>query len=78
VFSLLFKIWWPEVPFMNRVGFVFLLCVAVAVIVSLMTGPKTHPKAIHVGNIAFRTSAGFNAASAVVAAVLIGLYWYWW
>jgi SSS family solute:Na+ symporter len=78
VFSLLFKILLPEVPFMNRVGFVFLLCVAVAVTVSLLHGPKIHPKAVHIADIDFRTSAGFDISGAVVAAVLTGLYWYWW
>jgi SSS family solute:Na+ symporter len=79
LFSLLFKIFLPELPFMNRVGFVFLLCVAVTVVVSLMhRGPKRHPKAIRVADIDFRTAAGFNIAGALVAAILTGLYWYWW
>jgi SSS family solute:Na+ symporter len=78
LFSLLFKIFLPEVPFMNRVGFVFLLCVAVAVVVSLLHGPKRHPKAIRVADIDFRTSPGFNILGAVVATILTGLYWYWW
>ncbi|HZD52362.1 MAG TPA: sodium/solute symporter [Woeseiaceae bacterium] len=78
LFSLAFKIWLPKLPFMNRVGYVFLLCVATAVAVSLFTGPKVHPKAIRIGDIGFGTSTGFNVASAVVAAILTGLYWYWW
>jgi len=78
VFSLLFKIYLPDVPFMNRVGYVFLLCVAVAVIVSLVEGAKVHPKAVRVSRTDFHTSSGFNVASAAVAAILIALYWYWW
>jgi SSS family solute:Na+ symporter len=78
LFSLLFKVFLPELPFMNRVGFVFLLCVAVAVAVSLLEGRARHPKAIRVSEIEFRTGTGFNAAAALVAAILIGLYWYWW
>lgn len=78
LFSLAFKLWLPGVPFMNRVGWVFLLCVAVAVAVSLVTGPKVHPKAIRIGDIGFGTTTGFNVAGAVVAAILTGLYWYWW
>jgi SSS family solute:Na+ symporter len=66
------------VPFMNRVGYVFLLCVATMVVVSLLQGAKTHEKAIHHEEISFNTSARFNAAGAIVAAVLVGLYWYWW
>ena len=77
-FSLLFKLYVPEMPFMNRVGYVFLLCTAAAIIVSCIQGGKPHPKAVHHENISFATSARFNAASAIVAAILVGLYWYWW
>ena len=63
---------------MNRVGYVFLLCTAVAIIVSYIQGGKPHPKAVHHENISFATSARFNTASAIVAAILVGLYWYWW
>ncbi|HLT92085.1 MAG TPA: sodium/solute symporter [Woeseiaceae bacterium] len=77
-FSLAFKLWLPEVPFMNRVGWVFLLCVALAVAVSLVRSPRIHPQAIPLGDIRFATNAGFNIASAIVAAILTGLYWYWW
>ena len=78
VFSLAFKVYLPDVPFMNRVGYVFLLCIAVAVIVSLAEGAKVHPKAVRVSRTDFHTSTGFNVASAAIAAILIGLYWYWW
>ena len=63
---------------MNRVGFVFLLCVAAAVAVSLAAGAKTHPDAIQLGKLRFATTPRFNAAAAVISAILIGLYWYWW
>src|SRR5690606_20303536 len=69
-FSLAFKLWLPEVPFMNRVGWVFLLCVALAVAVSLVRSPRIHPQAIPLGDIRFATNAGFNIASAIVAAIL--------
>jgi SSS family solute:Na+ symporter len=78
VFSLAFKLWMPLVPFMDRVGWVFLLCVGVAVAVSLLTGRGDHPKAIRVSEVRFATGPGFNAAAALVAAILTGLYWYWW
>lgn len=78
LFSLAFKVWLPELPFMDRVGWVFLLCVGLAVVVSLLTGPKVHPKAIRLGDIGFGTSTAFNVAGALVAAILTGLYWLWW
>ena len=78
VFSLLFKVYLPEMPFMNRVGWVFLACVAVAVIVSLLQGGKTQAKAIHHEEIDFRTHTLFNVAAGLIAVILIGLYWLWW
>jgi SSS family solute:Na+ symporter len=78
LFSLAYKIWWPEVPFMNRVGWVFLLCVATAVLVSLLAGGRVQEKAVDVGRIDFSTRPSFNLAAAIIAAILILLYWYWW
>ena len=77
-FSVLFKLWLPEMPFMNRVGLVFVACCALAVAISLVGGPKRHPKAIEIPDMDFTTTRGFNLASAAICAVLIGLYWYWW
>ncbi len=78
VLSLAYKIWWPEVPFMNRVGYVFLLCVAIAVAVSLLQGGRVQEKAVNVGRVDFSTHPSFNLAAAIIAAILIALYWYWW
>lgn len=77
-FSLGFKIWLPQVPFMDRVGLVFLACVAVAVGTSLLTGRGASPKAIDLAGTDFGTSRGFNLGAAVIAAILVFLYWYWW
>jgi len=63
---------------MNRVGYVFLLCVAIAVAVSLLQGGRVQEKAVDVGRIDFSTRPSFNLAAAIITAILIGLYWYWW
>lgn len=65
-------------PFMNRVGWVFLLCMATAVVISLLQGGRRDAKAIDHEAIDFRTGPGFNLAAAIITAILIGLYWYWW
>ncbi|GAB4520909.1 MAG: sodium/sugar symporter [Amphiplicatus sp.] len=78
-FSLAFKIWAPEIPFMNRVGYVFLLCTALAVAVSLLfTRKPVHDKAIRLDAVRFETGAGFNICAAAIAATLIALYWRFW
>ena len=77
-FSLLLKVGFPEIPFMNRVGYVFLACAATAVIVSLIHPVRDQTKAILTAEIDFSTSQRFNLASALIGLVLICLYWYWW
>ena len=39
--SVAIKIAWPNIPFMNRTGIVFWVCVATAIVVSLFSRPKT-------------------------------------
>ena len=55
---------------------VFLLCVAIAV--SLLQGGRVQEKAVNVGRVDFSTRPSFNLAAAIIAAILIALYWYWW
>jgi SSS family solute:Na+ symporter len=38
--SFAFKMLWPELPFIDRVGIVFLLCIAIALIISVMAGNR--------------------------------------
>ena len=78
VFSLVLKVAFPEIPFMNRVGYVFLACAATALTVSLVQGDARPGDAVDKSRIGFATSARFNLASALIGLVLIGLYWYWW
>ncbi|MEA1672469.1 sodium/sugar symporter [Nitrospirillum sp. BR 11163] len=79
VLSLAFKIWLPALPFMDRVGVVFLLCLAGAVLVSL-AAPAAIPGQIKVKlkGIDYSTTTGFNIAALVVLVVLSALYITWW
>lgn len=78
VFSIAFKIFMPALPFIDRVGIVFLLCLAVGVIVSRIQGPEEHPDSIDYKEIDTHTSGGFNLAALVVFFMLIALYATWW
>ena len=77
-FSLVLKVAYPEIPFMNRVGYVFLACAATAMAVSLVQGVGKHGKAVEISDIDFSTSSRFNLASGLIGVILIALYWYWW
>lgn len=66
-------------PFMNRVGYVFLACMVLGVAVSLLGGDgKEHPNAIHHGEISFKTSPLFKVGALIIVVCLIGFYGYWW
>jgi SSS family solute:Na+ symporter len=77
VLSFAFKMLWPELPFIDRVGLVFLSCVAIAVVVSLMEN-RSQPGAVHLGDIDFSTSKGFNLSAIAVTLMLAALYTTWW
>ncbi len=78
VFSLAFKLLLPELPFMDRVGIVFLLCVGLAVIVSLFEGKGDHEHAVQLNDINFKTSSVFNVGSVALTIVVAAFYITWW
>jgi SSS family solute:Na+ symporter len=78
VLSVMFKLLWPELPFIDRVGLVFLLCAAVAVIVSLGWPSKTPSGTVRTDGVDFGTSAGFNVAAVAITLILVALYATWW
>lgn len=77
VFSLALKLLWPELPFIDRVGLVFLACVAIAVTWSIMR-PKATPGFVELGDVRFSTSTGFNISAVIVVLILGALYATWW
>ena len=78
VLSLGLKLAWPALPFIDRVGLVFLLCMVIGVVVSRLEHGGEHPKAIDYSSVDTRTSSGFNLAALVVILMLAGLYTAWW
>lgn len=78
VFSFLFYQFWPALPFMDRVGLVFLLCLGLAIVVSLLQGNKVQAGAVELNDISFDTSKGFSLSLALVVLVLVVFYSVWW
>ena len=76
--SFAFKMLWPELPFIDRVGVVFLLCTVLAIVISMLQGNKDQPDAIDLADIDFSTTRGFNVAGVAVALILAALYATWW
>ena len=69
---------YPSVPFMNRMGYVFLICLGLAIIVSLMQKPKPTTSTIELTNIDYSSSKSFWIASVAIVSILIALYATWW
>ena len=78
VLSLVLKITWPSLPFMDRVGVVFLACLAIAIVLSLLQRRRDPAMRVDLKQIDYSTSAGFNLAAAIVTVILIAIYWTWW
>jgi SSS family solute:Na+ symporter len=68
----------PEIPFLDRMGIVFLLSLVIAVVLSYLMPAAAGRDHITTDRVSYRTAAGFNAASIVVIAVLVALYATWW
>ena len=65
-------------PFINRMGAVFLVSLALAVIVSLVTPQRPGADTIDTTGVRYRTSSGFNIGALGVVLVLVALYATWW
>ena len=78
VLSLGFKIFWPALPFIDRVGLAFVLCVLIGILISRLQGAGEQPGAINYREVDTSTTTNFNLASLVIALMLTGLYATWW
>jgi len=76
--SLAFKLLAPAMPFIDRVGLVFLSCLAIGAALSYLQKPQSADRIVDLGGVSFKTGAGFNISAVVVGAILIGLYAYYW
>ena len=68
----------PGIPFMDRMGIVFLLSLGLAIILSLSIRGRGDADRITMEGVRFNTSTGFNIASLGVVLILIALYATWW
>ncbi|MFD1142785.1 sodium/sugar symporter [Larkinella insperata] len=63
------------IPFLDTMGFVFLICVAVMIVLGLQ---KPSSKGLEIDASMFKTSSSFAIGAAVVIAVITFLYAYFW
>ena len=76
VFSFGLKFLFPGLPWMDRMGLVFLMCCALIVLL----GKKDQPANAYTRHdpALFHTGRMFNVMSVVILAILIGFYYFWW
>ncbi len=77
--SALLKYTIPSLPFMNRMGYVFLACVLLILFFGLIDPKsKDNPKALEVERSMFKVSTGFAAGILLVLGILAALYIAYW
>lgn len=76
--SVVLKLAWPALPFIDRVGLVFLLALALAVGVSLTTAAAPHKDVVRTDDVSFATPSTFNVGAIAVVAILVALYTLFW
>jgi SSS family solute:Na+ symporter len=68
-----------EIPFLDRMGFVFVFCIVGMVIISLIQGHgRTNPKGLEIDSSMFRPNRSFAIGSALVLAIITVLYTVFW
>lgn len=77
--STFFKYEYPDIPFLNRMGIVFWICVAVHVLISLLSAKGAEsPKAFTVNSDWFRTNSSFRLGAVAVCVLLATVYIFFW
>ena len=68
-----------EIPFMDRMGFVFIICIVGMVIISLVDHARgKHTNGLEIESSMFRTSRGFTAGALIICGILVALYSLFW
>ena len=76
VFSLLFKFLFPELPWMDRMGLVFLLCCGLIMLMG--SRKKAAERELGLSWEMFRTTPLFNILSFIIIIILVTFYVMWW
>ncbi|MBN7816141.1 sodium/sugar symporter [Algoriphagus pacificus] len=77
--SVVLKIGLPDLPFIDRMGVVFLILAALMIIISLVEGKgKDHPNSIEINKDLFKTSTAFKIGAFLIAGITAALYIVFW
>lgn len=76
VFSTVLKLLCTELPWMDRMSIVFLLCCSLIVLMG--NKKQVHNPRYDIDPALFRTGRFFNLLSCIILLILIAFYWLWW
>ncbi|MDQ4140158.1 MAG: sodium transporter, partial [Bacteroidota bacterium] len=77
--STFLKFQFPEIPFIDRMGIVFLILVALMVIITLLDPKsKNNPKGLEIDASMFKTSSSFAVGAVLICGILAALYTIFW
>ena len=73
--SIFFKFYFTSMPFIDRMGWVFVICVALMVLISLLDPKsKNNPDTLDVERSMFKTHTGFAVGALIITGILAALY----
>lgn len=72
--SVLFKFAYPALPFLDRMGLVFVICVALMIIISLLGNKNSQTGSIEVDKSMFKTHPGFVIGAIIITGLIAALY----
>ena len=78
VLSWAFKLWLPGIPFLDRMGLVFIIAALLTILMSLATPGRAASDTITTTDVSYATSRGFNVGALGVVLILIVLYATFW
>jgi SSS family solute:Na+ symporter len=73
-----FNEWAPGIPFLHRMGYVFLILATLMILISLVKPRKDEEKHIEVSAEMFKTSQGFAIGAVLVMGMIAALYIAFW
>ena len=68
-----------EIPFLDRMGFVFILCViGMSIITNIENRRGVKPNGLEIDKSMFKLSPGFAAGALLITGILVALYTIYW
>ncbi len=76
--GLAFNEWMPYIPFLHRMGYVFIILIAIMVVISLIRPQKESQGHVEVDAGMFKISGGFAVGVLLVSGIIAALYIVFW